>query len=145
MGMKTAQREINDVLWRACDTFRGVIDPSDYKNYILVMLFVKYISDVARERREELVERYGANEELIERQMSRERFILPERCSFDYIYGKREAPNIGEIIDIALEAVEDANRAKLGGVFRNISFNSDNLGQTRERNRRLKHLLEDFA
>jgi type I restriction enzyme M protein len=38
--------EINAILWKACDTFRGAIDPSEYKNYILVMLFLKYISDV---------------------------------------------------------------------------------------------------
>jgi type I restriction enzyme M protein len=41
-----SQAEINSILWRACDTFRGAVDPSEYKNYIRVMLFVKYISDV---------------------------------------------------------------------------------------------------
>ena len=143
--MKVTQKEINDVLWRACDTFRGVIDPSDYKNYILVMLFVKYISDVWDARREELIQRYGDNEAMIQRQLSRERFQLPEETSFTYLHSKRNAGNIGEIIDIALEQIEDANRAKLEGVFRNISFNSDNLGETRDRNRRLKSLLEDFA
>ena len=40
------QDEINNILWKACDTFRGTVDPSQYKDYILVMLFVKYISDV---------------------------------------------------------------------------------------------------
>ena len=40
-----SQSEINGILWKACDTFRGAVDPSEYKNYILVMLFVKYISD----------------------------------------------------------------------------------------------------
>jgi type I restriction enzyme M protein len=143
--VKTTQKEINDIIWQACDTFRGVIDPSDYKNYILVMLFLKYISDVAKERREELTSRYGGNEMLIERQMARERFILPERCSFDYLYSKRDSDKIGDIIDMALEEIEDANKAKLERVFRNISFNSDNLGETKDRNRRLKHLLEDFA
>ena len=37
--MPVSQTEINAVLWRACDTFRGVVDPSDYKNFVLVMLF----------------------------------------------------------------------------------------------------------
>lgn len=32
------QDEINSILWRACDTFRGTVDPSEYKNYLLVML-----------------------------------------------------------------------------------------------------------
>ena len=43
MTNKITQSEINAILWQACDTFRGVIDPSEYKNYILVMLFVNYI------------------------------------------------------------------------------------------------------
>ncbi len=143
--MRTTQNEINDILWRACDTFRGVIDSSDYKNSILVMLFLKYLSDVGKERRAALEERYFGNPEMIERQLARERFILPEKQSFDYLFRRRDADNIGELIDQALEEIEDANRAKLEGVFRNISFNSDVLGQTRDRNRRLKNLLEDFA
>jgi type I restriction enzyme M protein len=47
-GQIISQDEINGILWRACDTFRGTVDPSEYKNYILVMLFLKYISDVWR-------------------------------------------------------------------------------------------------
>jgi len=50
------QSEINDILWRACDTFRGTVDPAEYKNYILVMLFVKYISDVWRDRYDQLTQ-----------------------------------------------------------------------------------------
>ena len=48
-GQIISQDEINGILWRACDTFRGTVDPSEYKNYILVMLFLKYISDVWRD------------------------------------------------------------------------------------------------
>lgn len=50
------------------------------------------------------------------------------------------------MINIALAEIEDANRSKLEGVFRNIDFNSEaNLGRTKDRNRRLRYLLEDFA
>ena len=49
MNNKINQDEINAILWRACGTFRGTVDPAEYKNYILVMLFVKYISDVWRD------------------------------------------------------------------------------------------------
>jgi type I restriction enzyme M protein len=49
------------------------------------------------------------------------------------------------LINIVLDAIEETNKAKLGGVFRNIDFNSEaNLGKTKDRNRRLKTLLEDF-
>ena len=48
------QDEINNIVWKACDTFRGVVDPSEYKNYILVFLFIKYISDVWKDKYEEM-------------------------------------------------------------------------------------------
>jgi hypothetical protein len=61
------------------------------------------------------------------------------------LYDQRGEANIGEVINIALEQIEEANKQKLSGVFRNIDFNSEaNLGQTKDRNARLKHLLEDF-
>ena len=59
---------------------------------------------------------------------------------------KETNTNIGEIINIALERIEEANKGKLEGVFRNIDFNSEsNLGETKERNRRLLNLINDFA
>jgi len=139
------QTQINDVAWRACDTFRGVLDPSDYKNYILVMLFVKYISDVWNDHRGRYLEEFNGDESRVQRRLSRERFQLPEGCDFASLYEHRNKPDIGERIDVALGEIEEANKEKLEGVFREVSFNSENkLGQTRDRNARLKHLLEDF-
>lgn len=141
----TDQKTINDIVWRACDTFRGTIDATQYKDYILVMLFVKYLSDLRKERLEEYSQRYSGDPERIERAMARERFVLPEECDFEHLYGQRKQPDIGERINKALAGIEDANKAKLEGVFRNIDFNSEaNLGETKERNARLVHLLEDF-
>jgi type I restriction enzyme M protein len=140
------QDQINNVAWRACDTFRGTIDPAQYKDYILVMLFVKYLSDVWRDKCEEYEKEYKGDKERVKRRLLRERFILPEGCDYYSLYAKRSEANIGELINTALEQIEDANKAKLEGVFRNIDFNSEaNLGQTKERNKRLKDLLEDFA
>lgn len=145
MADKISQSEINEIVWKACDTFRGAIDPSEYKNYILTMLFIKYMSDLWKDKLEMYEKRYKGNEERIERALVRERFIVPPDCDFESIYEQREATNIGEIINIALEKIEDANKAKLENVFRNIDFNSEPaLGQTKERNRRLKNLLDDF-
>jgi type I restriction enzyme M protein len=140
------QDEINNVAWQACDTFRGSIDPAQYKDYILVMLFVKYLSDVWRDKCEEYDKEYKGDKERVKRRLARERFILPDGCDFYTLHGKRAADNIGELVNTALEQIEDANKAKLEGVFRNIDFNSEaNLGQTKERNKRLKALLEKFA
>lgn len=146
MTGKISQDEINGILWKACDTFRGTVDAAEYKNYILVMLFVKFISDVWQERYDELREQYSNDEGRILRRLERERFVLPKGCAFIDLYNAREESNIGERINQALEQIEEANRQKLQGVFRNIDYNSEaNLGQTKDRNIRLKHLLEDFA
>jgi type I restriction enzyme M protein len=77
--------------------------------------------------------------------MSRERFIIPDGCDFDTLYSRRHDNNIGELINIALEKIEEANKAKLEGVFGHVDFNSESLGERNERHRRLKHLIEDFA
>jgi type I restriction enzyme M protein len=140
------QNEIYRKVWQACDTFRGVVDPSEYKNYILTFLFLKYLSDVWKDHYERFKQELGDDETRIRRKMDRERFILPEKCTFDYIFSKRNENNVGEIIDQALAQIEDSNKSKLEGIFRNISFNSEAaLGQTKDRNRRLKTLIEDFA
>ena len=145
METKTTKTTISNTLWRACDTFRGKIDSSVYKDYVLVMLFVKYLSDTYKEHLDKYNEKYEGNEERIKRALERDRFVLDEKSTFEYVYNKRNESNVGEIINKALERIEEENKAKLRGVFRNIDFNSEAiLGQTKDRNSMLKHLLEDF-
>lgn len=145
MTEKINKDEINDIVWRACDTFRGAVDPAEYKNYILTMLFIKYMSDLWKDKRAAYMEKYRRDEDRVARALARERFVVPKKCDFESLYAQRDAANIGEIINIALEKIEDANKSKLENVFRNIDFNSEPaLGQTKERNRRLKNLLDDF-
>ena len=157
---KVEQSQINNAAWTACDTFRGTIDAASYKDYILVMLFLKYISDVYSDHLKKYEAEFADDKTRIQRRLARERFILPEviiqdpdtkktldqfTAHFDNLYERREQSNIGELINITLEKIEDANKEKLVGVFRNIDFNSEsNLGRTKDRNRRLKNLLEDF-
>lgn len=150
MNRKISQEDINSVVWKACDTFRGVIDPSQYKDYILTMLFLKYVSDVHKSKKAEYMTRYDGDEERADRAMRHERFIVPGNSTFDYLFEHRNETNIGELIDIALADLEIANRSKLSsedgsGIFRNISFNSSNLGEEKEKNNRLKQLLIDFS
>lgn len=145
MSETIRQQDVNSAAWAACDSFRGAVDPAQYKDYILVTLFLKYVSDIWAEHYELYREQYGEDDERILRRLERERFVLPKDCSFYDLHGQRKADNIGELINEALYALEDANKAKLAGVFRNIDFNSEaNLGKVKDRNRRLKNLLEDF-
>lgn len=143
---KTTSQDVIKVVWKACDTFRGTMDSSKYKDYILTMLFVKYVSDFYKEKLEELKARFGDNKERIQKSLKREKFQLDPTCTFDIIYENRTAENIGEIINKVLMKIEDDNKEKLEGIFRNIDFNSESeLGRTKERNAALKHLIEDFA
>ncbi len=164
MTGKIDQKDINNAAWAACDTFRGVVDPAQYKDYILVMLFLKYISDTWQDHYEEYQKQYGNDDIRILRKLERERFVLPvvkliqkndatgEETVLDEfpatyysLYERRSAANIGDLINIVLDHIEETNKTKLEGVFRNIDFNSEaNLGKTKDRNRRLKQLLEDF-
>jgi type I restriction enzyme M protein len=76
--------------------------------------------------------------------------MVPANSSFDYLFEHRNEVDLGSLIDIALTDFEEANREKLSsedgsGIFRNISFNSSNLGDTKDKNTRLKNLLFDFS
>ena len=139
------QDDINKAVWSACDTFRGVVSADTYKDFILTMLFLKYISDVYKDEYNKLVMQYGDNPELIHAMMSKQRFVLPEGASFWALYDKRFEAGNGERIDKALHAIEEANGTKLKNVFQDISFNTDRLGQEKQKNDLLRHLLEDFG
>jgi type I restriction enzyme M protein len=141
----TTKQDIERVLWKACDSFRGKIDSSRYKDYILSMLFVKYLSDVYEETKHNYEEKYNGEKRRVERAMSRERFVLDEESTFAYLYKNRGDAEIGQKINIALAAIEGKNSAKLHNVFRAIDFNSTvDFGEPKEKNAVLKNLLEDF-
>jgi len=143
MTKKITQKDINDAVWKACDTFRGSIDPSVYKDYVLTMLFVKYLSDVHDDKYDTHLIKYSGDKERADRAMKHERFVVPEQSHFNYLFEHRNELNIGELIDIALEDLVEANRDKLysedgAGIFQNINFNSSVLGDTKDKNTRLK-------
>ncbi|UOG92949.1 MAG: type I restriction-modification system subunit M [Candidatus Thiothrix sulfatifontis] len=149
MNDTISQDSINKALWAACDTFRGTISADTYKDFILTMLFLKYISDVWQGHYERYQAEYGDEPELITEMMKSERFVLPPIASFYALYERRHEPGNGERIDQALHAIEEANGTKLKdagkSVFQDISFNTDKLGEEKQKNTILRHLLEDFA
>ncbi|MDP7814678.1 type I restriction-modification system subunit M [Acinetobacter pittii] len=149
MSPQINQDTVNKALWSACDVFRGTISADTYKDFILTMLFLKYISDVWQDHYDNYKKEHGDEPELIEELMKSERFVLPRESSFYSLYERRYEPGNGERIDMALHALEEANGTKLKdagkSVFQDISFNTDKLGEEKQKNTILKDLLEVFA
>ncbi len=128
------QDDVNNALWKACDTFRGVVDASDYKNYVLIMLFLKYISDLRHENLN-----IGKSGVL--------HFELPEPSRFESIlhYRNTRDEGLGLYINNALRLLEEANPKLLKGVFRGTDFDSlSHLGKPKDRQIWLSQLVDDF-
>ena len=141
---KITQDDLNKLLWEAANSSRGTVDSSIFKDYALVFLFYKYMSDIHKLEVQKLTERFGDDKERIAMRLSNARFIMPEGASFYDIYNQQSADNIGELINIALHKIEDANEAHLKGIF-TVDFNSQSvLGQTDQRNKMIRNLINDF-
>ncbi len=85
-------------LWKAAGTFRGSIDAANYKDYILTMLFLKYLDDTYKENLRDLEKKYCGNEVRIERAKKNLPFVLADDQRFDYLYENRFDPKIGDSI-----------------------------------------------
>jgi len=144
MNGKITQEEMNDVAWKACDSFRKVLPSAVYKDYILAFLFLKYLSDLWKDKKESYEKEYKNDAVRVKRKLERESFVLPANSDFDFIFSKRAEANIGELINIAFANIEEANKGKLDGVM-DVDFNSDRLGEPKDRNKILKNFIEDFA
>ena len=103
MAIKKSQ--LYSALWDGCDELRGGMDASQYKDYVLVVLFVKYISDKAKKDTDMLIS-------------------VPEGCSFDDMVALKGKTNIGEEMNKILEKLAEANG--LTGVITNADFSDEN-------------------
>lgn len=103
MAIKKSQ--LYSALWDGCDELRGGMDASQYKDYVLVVLFVKYISDKAKKDSDMLIS-------------------VPEGCSFDDMVALKGKTNIGEEMNKILEELAEANG--LTGVITNADFSDEN-------------------
>ncbi len=126
-------------LWSAADILRGSIDSSDYKNYILGLLFVKRVSDRFDEECDALVKQGEDPEDKDEHQ-----FFVPKKARWSEI--QKVASNIGEKLNVACSALEDANPVALQGVLAGIDFNDERrLGDAKNRDIVLGKLVQHFA
>jgi len=144
MTKKYTQEELNKILWDSANSSRSSVDGGIYKDYALTILFFKYLSDLNKKQHEVYAKRFGEDTKRIEEKMKLDRFYLPPKSSFDYIYSKIEEDNIGDEINKALHRIEDSNGDKLEGVF-SVDFNSEAiLGKLAQRNKMLRNLIQDF-
>ena len=140
---KTTFEDIKSALWAGANTFRDNIDASNYKDYVLSMFFVKYLSDTFDEEVKKLEKEYSGIR--LERQKANLPFFLKEEYTFDFLFKNQYSPDLGTKISEALTGIESSN-AILSGIFRGIDFNSEsNLGKKEQKNPILRNLLNDFA
>jgi len=141
---KFTQEQLNKTLWDAADSSRVALDGSIYKDYVLVMLFYKYLSDLFKNQEEKFKKRFGGASR-VQDKLRTGRFYLPPKTSFDYIYSIIEQDNIGEELNKVLAKIEDQNKEKLEGILTSLDFNSENtLGKLDQRNKMIRHLIHDF-
>ena len=152
----STMKELKDTLWKAADKLRGSMDASQYKDVILGLIFLKYVSDAYEERRgairAELAEQ-GMDDEQIdmliddpEEYLGYGVFVVPAQARWSYLaqnakglpaLGSEPPKNIGQLVDEAMDLVMGAN-PPLAGTLPRI-FNRDNVDQ-----RRLGELLDLF-
>src|SRR5687768_9156569 len=98
-------------LWAAADKLRGHMDAAEYKHVVLGLIFLKYISDAFTERYEQLLAEteQGADPEDRDEYTAEGYFWVPPGARWDTIKASARLPNIGGIIDDAMDAIEREN------------------------------------
>lgn len=141
--MSTTKRDIESALMRGADSLRDTIDAANYKDYVLPLMFVKYLSDTYIEKVQELEKKYEGVR--LERQKRYLPFTVAKDCSFSALYEQRYSDKIGELINMSMRRIEDDNNQQLAGVLNTTDYNSENALGTREhKNAILRELLEDL-
>lgn len=136
---KLSREQLERYLWAAADILRGSIDSGDYKNYIFGLLFLKRLSDRFDEESEALIKEGIDPEEKDEHQ-----FFVPKRARWAQI--QKATTNLGELLNKASEALEEANSEALEGVLAGIDYNDERkLGDSRNRDSVLHRLVQHFS
>ena len=124
--MAIKKNELYSSLWASCDKLRGGMDASQYKDYILTLLFVKYVTDKFK----------GVKYADI---------TVPEGGSFDDLVAIKGDKNIGEKMDKVISKLAEAENNNLVGVITNARFNDESkLGKGQEMVDKLTGLIAIF-
>lgn len=125
-------------IWKAADILRGNMDASEYKHVVLGLIFLKYISDAFKQRYQELIEEGKGYEEDRDEYTFLNIFFVPEEARWGKIAASAHTPEIGIIIDQAMQAIEQEN-TRLKGVL------PKNYGRPELDKRRLGEIVDIFT
>lgn len=117
----TADIGFEKEIWDAACVLRGNMDASEYKNVILGLIFLKYISDSFEKKHQELVEEGAGFEEDRDEYASENIFFVPAGARWDDIAVVAHTPEIGTTIDHAMKAIEDENKTLKGILPKNFA------------------------
>ncbi len=103
-------------LWQAADKLRGHMDAAEYKHVVLGLIFLKYISDAFAERRAQLLGEVGqgADPEDPDEYRAENVFWVPKEARWDRLQGQAKQPQVGKLVDRAMEAIERDNPSLKG-------------------------------
>lgn len=110
----TANIGFEETLWKAADKLRGSMSSYDYKDVVLGLMFLKYISDKFETRYNELVEEGDGFEEDIDEYTAYNIFWVPAKSRWGYIRDNAKSNEIGQIIDDAMIEIEKENPSLVG-------------------------------
>jgi type I restriction enzyme M protein len=113
--------EFENKLWEMADKLRGNIQPSDYKDVILGLIFLKYISDSFEEKFNALTEEGYGFEEDRDAYIADNIFFVPPSARWEFINKSAKQVTIGQIIDEAMIAIERENKSLKGVLPKNYS------------------------
>lgn len=141
----STSKELKDTLWKAADKLRGSMDASQYRDVVLGLVFLKYVSDAFDERREELAAELASEpddfiSETLEEQdeYTGSGCSAPRECRWEYLAkhakgipasASNDAQSIGNLIDEAMRGLMDANES-LRGVLPTM-YGRENVDQRR--------------
>lgn len=130
MATKSKELSIEDKLWQTADALRGSMDASEYRNVVLGLIFLKYVSDSFETRYEDLMQTaYPEDAEDPDMYLSENIFWVPKEARWELIQQSAKSPQIGEIIDNAMDAIEKSNDSLRGVLSKNYA--SPDLDKTR--------------